>query len=108
MRYAIVATLLAALLAISIMPPASAAEARPQSDAVTVAMALTMPQGLVAPSAKPMTPLLRPAASYCRFECDHCRKHCYKTYRVHCHGYGCRQQFTVCMRGCGNTICRYC
>lgn len=53
-------------------------------------------------------PLVKPVVSYCRRDCEWCRNDCYNTYRVNCYGTGCRQQFTLCMRGCWYTICKWC
>ncbi len=57
---------------------------------------------------KPMSPLVRPARSYCRRDCTICRNDCYARFRVYCHGYSCRRHFVLCMRGCWNNICRWC
>lgn len=53
------------------------------------------------------SPLVR-QASYCRRDCTWCRDDCYNAYRINCYGYGCRRQFTLCMRGCWYNICKWC
>lgn len=67
---------------------------------------------MMPPPAKP--PMRRyykpvnPVVSYCRADCTYCRDACYWRWRIHCEGYGCRQEFTFCMRHCWEQICRLC
>lgn len=80
-------------LAFALLPPqASAAE-------------VMSPQQRLAILIEPQAPLdqsrPQPVQYYCRADCNACRRHCD-------YGYGDRRAFTLCMRDCWNSICRWC
>lgn len=83
---------LMALVFLLLPPQASAAEVMsPQQRLAEVIVSQPAPN-----QSRP-----RPVQYYCRADCNACRRHC--DYR-----YGSRRAFTLCMRDCWNSICRWC
>lgn len=107
MMRTLIASIVAIALAGLVSAPAPAAEfpAVPAVTLTTGAVQGFSGQDLIG---KAMSPLFRETGYGCRRDCDWCRNDCYARFRVYCYGANCRRQFTLCMRGCWNNICRYC